>query len=108
MDELLFEKADHVATLTLNRPDRLNAITVRMLSELSQALVECNRDTDVRVVVLTGAGRGFCAGLDLQDQSSGKGIGGGGSAARRRRGRARRADRSGVGCLESGGVRRCS
>lgn len=81
MGQLLFDKADHVATLTLNRPDRLNAITIPMLSELSQALVECNRDTDVRVVVLTGAGRGFCAGLDLQDQSSGKGIGGGGNAS---------------------------
>ncbi|MCZ6783465.1 MAG: enoyl-CoA hydratase-related protein [Proteobacteria bacterium] len=76
MGELLFEKLDHVATLTLNRPERLNAITGPMLDELSRALVECNEDPEVRVVVLTGAGRGFCAGLDLRDQASGEGLGG--------------------------------
>ncbi len=76
MGELLVEKLDHVATLTLNRPERLNAITGPMLDELSRALVECNEDPEVRVVVLTGAGRGFCAGLDLQDQASGEGLGG--------------------------------
>jgi enoyl-CoA hydratase/carnithine racemase len=77
-DELLVEKRDHVATLTLNRPERLNAITATMLARLSEALVECDEDPEVRVVVLTGAGRGFCAGLDLKDQASGQGLGGGG------------------------------
>ncbi len=77
MGELLFEKRDHVATLTFNRPERLNAITGPMLDALSEALVECNADNDVRAVVLTGAGRGFCAGLDLQDQMSGQGLGSG-------------------------------
>jgi len=78
MSEVLFEKEGGVALLTLNRPDRLNAISVGMLSELSERLIECDRDRDVRAIVLTGAGRGFCAGLDLQDASSGSGIGGGG------------------------------
>jgi len=77
MGELLVEKQDGVAVLTLNRPERLNAITGPMLDALSQALVDANRDPAVRVVVITGAGRGFCAGLDLQDQMSGQGLGGG-------------------------------
>jgi|SRR5208283_2018823 len=75
MDELLFRRDGAVATLTLNRPDRLNAISPAMLEALSRALVECDRDPGVRVVVLTGAGRGFCAGLDLKDLAAGQGIG---------------------------------
>ncbi len=84
MGELLLEKRDHIATITLNRPDRLNAISGEMLDGLSRALVDCNQDDDVRVVVLTGAGRGFCAGLDLQAQASGQGFDteGGGLATR--------------------------
>ncbi len=70
-DELLVERTDHVLTITLNRPDRLNAISGPMLNALSRTLQEANIDRDVRVVVLTGAGRGFCAGLDLKDQMSG-------------------------------------
>jgi enoyl-CoA hydratase/carnithine racemase len=77
-DELLVEKDGAVATLTLNRPDRLNAISVSMLDELATQLVACDRDRDVRVIILTGAGRGFCAGLDLQDAAAGTGIGSGG------------------------------
>jgi enoyl-CoA hydratase/carnithine racemase len=80
MSEVLFEKEGGVATITLNRPERLNAISGRMLGELSERLIECDRDPDVRAIVLTGAGRGFCAGLDLQDAASGSGIGGAGSA----------------------------
>ncbi len=72
-DELLMEQDGHVLTLTLNRPDRLNAISGPMLSALSSTLVEANRDPDVRVLVLTGAGRGFCSGLDLVDQSAAQG-----------------------------------
>ncbi len=72
--DLLFEKSDHVAVITLNRPDRLNAISLPMLESLSQALLDADRDTDVRVIVLTGAGKGFCAGLDLKEQASGQGF----------------------------------
>ena len=78
MSEVLLEREGAVATLTLHRPDRLNAISAGMLAALSDHLVELDRDPEVRVIVLTGAGRGFCAGLDLQDASSGSGIGGGG------------------------------
>jgi enoyl-CoA hydratase/carnithine racemase len=75
MSEVLFEKEGGVALLTLNRPERLNAISGGMLSQLSEKLIECDRDPEVRAIVLTGAGRGFCSGLDLQDASAGTGIG---------------------------------
>ncbi len=75
MDEVLFSIEEHVATLTLNRPDRLNAISMPMLERLSALLRQCDRDPEVRVIVLTGAGRGFCAGLDLKDLAAGKNIG---------------------------------
>ena len=57
--------ADHVATITLDRPDRLNAFTVTMQRELCAAIDEIDADPEVRVVVVTGRGRGFCAGADL-------------------------------------------
>ena len=71
MSELLYEKDGPIATLTLNRPDRLNAISGPMLAALSERLIEANGDRDVRAIIITGAGRGFCAGLDLQDATSG-------------------------------------
>ena len=71
MDEVLFEVDAHVATLTLNRPDRMNAITPSMLDRLSELLLQCDADRDVRVIVLTGAGRGFCAGIDMKDLAAG-------------------------------------
>lgn len=77
MSDVLVEKDGPVATLTLNRPERMNAITGPMLAELSRALVDCDADSTVRVIVLTGAGRGFCAGLDLKDQAAGTGLSGG-------------------------------
>ncbi len=82
--DLTYEVTDQIATITLNRPDRLNAITLAMLSSLSAVLRDADQDTAVRVIVLTGAGRGFCAGLDLKDVASGSGIGsdGAGLAAR--------------------------
>ncbi len=70
-EELLVEQADHILTITLNRPDRLNAISGPMLNALSSTLQAANIDPDVRVVILTGAGRGFCSGLDLKDQTAG-------------------------------------
>jgi len=74
-EDLLYAKDGAIATLTLNRPDRMNAITAAMLDALSEALVDADRDPAVRVIVLTGAGRGFCAGLDLKDVASGQNIG---------------------------------
>jgi enoyl-CoA hydratase/carnithine racemase len=68
-EQLLSERDGHVLTLTLNRPERLNAISGPMLSELSRILTEANRDPEVRVVILTGNGRGFCSGLDLVDNN---------------------------------------
>jgi 2-(1,2-epoxy-1,2-dihydrophenyl)acetyl-CoA isomerase len=62
---LLFERADGVATLTLNRPDKLNAFTPDLHRVLKSALDEVEQDAAIRAVLLTGAGRGFCAGQDL-------------------------------------------
>jgi enoyl-CoA hydratase/carnithine racemase len=78
MSEVLMSRDGHVATITLNRPDRLNAISGPMLTDLARMLIACDGDRDVRAVVLTGAGGGFCSGLDLQDVASGQGIGSGG------------------------------
>ncbi|HEY3082807.1 MAG TPA: enoyl-CoA hydratase/isomerase family protein [Chloroflexota bacterium] len=64
---VLFERAEGVARITLNRPERLNALNVGMGLELADALEECEHDDAVRVIVLTGAGRGFCAGDDLKE-----------------------------------------
>lgn len=64
------EVADRIMTITLNRPDRLNAFTPRMATDLVRALDRADADDDVRVVIVTGAGRGFCAGADLGDTSS--------------------------------------
>jgi enoyl-CoA hydratase/carnithine racemase len=80
MSELLYEVSDHIATLTFNRPDRMNTISGPMLSELSRKLVEADRDPEVRVIVITGAGRAFCAGLDIAEQSAGRGLGDVGSS----------------------------
>ena len=63
------ERADGIARLTLNRPDRLNSFTVEMHEEVADALTIIEGDDAVRVLVLTGAGRGFCAGQDLADRA---------------------------------------
>lgn len=77
--DLIFAINSNVATITLNRPDRLNAISGPMLESLSQALRDADHDRDVRVIIITGAGRGFCAGLDLKDLVAGTGIGSNGA-----------------------------
>ena len=76
MSDLVAEKDGRVAVLRLNRPDRMNAISVEMLTALGRKLTEYDRDLDVRAIVLTGEGRGFCSGLDLKDTAAGSGIGG--------------------------------
>jgi 2-(1,2-epoxy-1,2-dihydrophenyl)acetyl-CoA isomerase len=65
-DQLLFETKDHIATITLNRPDVLNAFTEEMIEAWVAALQECRDNDDIHVVVLTGAGRAFCAGGDVR------------------------------------------
>ncbi|MEO5900001.1 MAG: crotonase/enoyl-CoA hydratase family protein [Ilumatobacteraceae bacterium] len=63
--QILYDVADHVATITLNRPEALNAFTGTMMNEIIDALDRIDADDDVRAVIVTGAGRGFCAGADL-------------------------------------------
>ncbi len=63
--DVLYAVADRIATITLNRPDRLNAYTAQMAESLKHAMAEANEDHAVRVIVITGAGRGFCAGADM-------------------------------------------
>ncbi|MEL6890898.1 MAG: enoyl-CoA hydratase-related protein [Actinomycetota bacterium] len=70
-DEVRYELVDHVAWITLDAPERLNTISGVMLEQISDLLLRADRDADARCVVLTGAGRAFCAGLDLQAQMAG-------------------------------------
>ncbi len=63
--EILYDVSDRVAMVTLNRPDKLNAWTATMEAEVQQAMLGADKDENVRVIVLTGAGRGFCAGADM-------------------------------------------
>jgi enoyl-CoA hydratase/carnithine racemase len=63
--ETLYNVANRVATITLNRPDKLNAWTALMESEVRSHMKDAEQDDEVRVIVLTGAGRGFCAGADM-------------------------------------------
>lgn len=69
-EQITYDVVDRVATITLNRPDRLNAYTPTMRRELAAAFRQCDADDGVRVVIVTGAGRGFCAGADLAEGSS--------------------------------------
>lgn len=81
-ETIVLEKQDGIGTVTLNRPQRLNAWTPVMGAELSDALRDIDRDQSVRVAVLTGAGRGFCAGADMdffaEQVAAGGGTGSGG------------------------------
>ncbi|KAF0810811.1 enoyl-CoA hydratase [Alcanivorax sp. S71-1-4] len=64
--DIRYEVSDRILTLTLNRPDRLNAWTLRMRDEMLHALARANEDDDIGVIVVTGAGRVFCAGMELE------------------------------------------
>ncbi|MBW2244393.1 MAG: enoyl-CoA hydratase/isomerase family protein [Deltaproteobacteria bacterium] len=65
-ENILFDVQDGIATITLNRPDKLNAYTTEMGEEVVDAFRKVKDDADVRALILTGAGRGFCAGVDLE------------------------------------------
>ncbi|OYV00883.1 MAG: 2-(1,2-epoxy-1,2-dihydrophenyl)acetyl-CoA isomerase [Burkholderiales bacterium PBB5] len=68
-ENILFDSRDGIARLTLNRPDKLNSFNVAMHEEVREALAGVAANRSLRVLVLTGAGRGFCAGQDLSDRS---------------------------------------
>ncbi|WP_197969944.1 enoyl-CoA hydratase/isomerase family protein [Mesobacillus harenae] len=69
MEHIMVNTENGVRTLTLNRPERLNAVNDKLSGEIIQAISEASADDEVRVIVITGSGRGFCAGLDLSDFS---------------------------------------
>ncbi len=69
-ETITYEKNDHIATVTLNRPEKFNAIKPPMPEELEKALAEASADDEVRVVILQGAGKSFCAGFDFSDNLS--------------------------------------
>jgi len=66
---IIEQPSERIRIIRLNRPDRLNAMSIELCLELESALEEVGRDNDCRVVILTGAGRAFCSGLDLKDHS---------------------------------------
>ena len=66
-EHVLFEVNDSIATITLNRPEKLNAFSDAMLEKLVSYVGDCQNRDDVRVVILTGAGRGFCSGGDVSE-----------------------------------------
>jgi 2-(1,2-epoxy-1,2-dihydrophenyl)acetyl-CoA isomerase len=68
-ETILFEASNGAARITLNRPDRLNSFTVQMHGEVADALSKVESDASVRALLITGAGRGFCAGQDLSDRA---------------------------------------
>jgi 2-(1,2-epoxy-1,2-dihydrophenyl)acetyl-CoA isomerase len=67
MQQIVFERRGNVGLVTLNRPDRLNAWTYQMNAELCDIIGQCNEDAAIGAMVVTGAGRGFCAGADIRD-----------------------------------------
>ena len=69
-DEVLYALSGHIATITLNAPERMNTISSAMLDQLCERLLQADRDPMARCIVLTGAGRAFCAGLDMTAQMS--------------------------------------
>ncbi|MDH4148295.1 MAG: enoyl-CoA hydratase-related protein [Acidimicrobiia bacterium] len=74
-DELRYEVSERVALVTFNRPDQMNTISGPMLGALSERLLEADADPEVRAIVITGAGRAWCAGLDVAASASGGGLG---------------------------------
>ena len=75
-ETITLKKADHIATITLNRPDKMNALSTTMLHELIAAVYDVSRDDDVRVVVLAAAGKVFCSGADVSEGGKTSGLSG--------------------------------
>ncbi|MBI2765677.1 MAG: enoyl-CoA hydratase/isomerase family protein [Chloroflexi bacterium] len=73
-EAILYDLDGGVATITLNKPERLNAFDNQMLTEWAEAVRQADRDPDVRVVIITGAGRGFCSGMNVSDEAGGRGV----------------------------------
>ena len=69
-ETLIWEQEGHVATITLNRPEKLNAMSWTMFTEIHDAFERAATDPEVRCVVITGAGKGFCTGADLTDPAN--------------------------------------
>lgn len=70
-ESVLLDTADHVATITLNRPEKLNAFSGMMRQEIAEVVDKVCQDPDTRVIVITGAGTAFCVGGDVNEFSSG-------------------------------------
>ncbi len=70
-EDIILSCKDHIAVITLNRPNRMNAISQKALEELVSAFEEVDRDDEVRVVIITGAGKGFCSGADVTEMPGG-------------------------------------
>jgi enoyl-CoA hydratase/carnithine racemase len=82
--DITYEKADRIATVTMNRPDKMNAWTAKMGADIRQAMLDADRDDNIGAIILTGAGRAYCAGADmtgLSEISQGRASAGGAVAA---------------------------
>ena len=66
-DELLVEKKEKILTIKFNRPEQLNAANLQLVEELTRALIEADQDEEIRVVIISGVGRAFCAGIDIRE-----------------------------------------
>ncbi len=73
-EAILYDVEDGVATITLNKPERLNAFDDQMLEEWHHAILAADTNPDVRAVIITGAGRGFCSGMNVANEASGSGV----------------------------------
>src|SRR6266478_3231539 len=69
-DEIIYEKKDRVATVTMNRPEKMNAWTPKMGTEMRTAMMDAERDPEVGAIIVTGAGRAYCAGADMGSLSN--------------------------------------
>lgn len=73
-EAILYDVEEGVATITLNKPERLNAFDDRMLAEWHDAIIKADQDSEVRAVIVTGAGRGFCSGMNVAAEAGGSGV----------------------------------